>query len=184
MKIYLVASSKPKLGKPPRVGQIITAKTEPAGLTISFSNQSLWPSTERLVLRTDIHTLTSVPDDVIRPYALDAGQKLGVGDTSLLILMGVAGKVGGSIISGLLDLANDGHAGKMSAGKLCGCALTYQNKHDELVSVLLCGLVGDMVTLIRQVPQERYAQDLPPPFTMDLLRKVAIDAVNKKDFDY
>ena len=136
------------------------------------------------MLRTDIHTLTSVPDDIIRPYALDAGRKLGVGEPSLMILMGVAGKVGGSIISGLLDLANDGHAGKMSAGKLCGCALTYLNKRGELVSILLCGLVGDVVTLIRQVPAERYAQALPPPFTMELLRKVAIDAANKKDCDY
>jgi hypothetical protein len=177
MKIAIVASSVPSAGKRPAIPQQVGFTTTPRGIALAFANTGLVVFKEKLIVAEDILAVAPVPEDVLRPYGESAARTIKMNQTLALSFLG---HFGHAIQEGLANQARADAANST----LAGCAIVYKNSKGHLVSLLLCGLVADILDLIEKIPAARHSKDLPPPFSVELLRKIVADKNKPITFDY
>ena len=177
MKIAIVASSVPTAGKRPVIPQEVGFTKTSRGLALKFANTGFVVFKEKLAIAEDILAVAPIAEDVLRPYALSAIAALNGQHTMSPSLISFVGR---TIIDGFAPKAFD--LDRKTA--LSGCAIVYQNRKGAHVTLLLCGLLRDIVNLIRTIPTDRYSDALPPPFSVENLRKVAAETNKPITFDY
>ena len=177
MKIAIVASSVPSAGKRPAIPQQVGFTTTPRGLALTFANTGLVVFKEKLVIDEDILAVSPVEEDVLRPYGESAAKTIKMNQT---VALGFLGDIGEAIRASMATKAQADAANST----LAGCAIVYKNSKGSLVSLLLCGLAVDILDFIGKIPAARFSDDLPPPFSVELLRKIVADTNKPITFDY
>ena len=177
MKIAIVASSVPSAGKRPAIPQQAGFTMTPRGLALTFANTGLVVFKEKLVIAEDILAVSPVEEDVLRPYGECAAETIKMNQT---VALGFLGPLGHVIREGLSGMAR----ADATRSTLAGCAIVYKNSKGYLVSLLLCGLAADICDFIGNIPADRYSDNLPPPFSVELLRKIVTDKNKPITFDY
>ncbi len=181
MNVAIVASSKPARGNHPIVIQEprLSWNERNELVCIKFVETGFLSRSRELSFFDDIQAVSPVPEDIIKPYGVEAAKRFALNTIEALVI-GRIPLVGGLMANSMGNTA----VWYTERTALAGCALVYKNSKDALVAALLCGLATEIAKVIYAVPEARRSEQLPPPFSFELLAKISEGHVRRDTYDY